>query len=291
MLQPSILLSVLPTFLISVSHTLFYFALSYSLLFLFSFLPQFHTIFRTLSLLSLLMSLLFSLIFTRTSQGYLSLWTRLGEDISLNYTASPDNYFPPDTVARPCMTEYRPVTVCIGGEWYTFPSHFFLPNNARLEYVRGNFHGQLPQHFATINGTSASTAQHFNDKNEEEESRYVKLSTCDYLVATMDLHNRNSKEEEIVEKESARSGSWRDRVGQFFQTQTARGDETGDDKGESLVFSMPDTDSEPVNFRLVFSRRVIDPARSSSSLARAYIIPGLSSMQNAYNSYSALKRN
>jgi hypothetical protein len=162
-----------------------------------------------------------------------------------------------------------------------------------LEYVRGNFHGQLPQHFARINGTSASTAQRFNDKNEEEESRYVKLSTCDYLVATMDLHNSNSnsKEKKIVERGGAQSGSWRDRMLRFIETQTARGDETGDVKGKSLDFSMPDTDSELVNFRLLFSRRIIDPARSSSSLARAYFIPGLSSMQNAYNSYSALKRN
>ena len=222
--------------------------------------------------------------------GYLSLWTLLGEDISLNFPdSSDDNYSLPGTAARTISTESKPVTVCIGGEWYTFPSHFFLPKNARLEYVRGNFHGQLPYHFSRINGTSISTVQRFNDKNEEEESRYVMRSTCDYLVANMDLHS--SEEEEIVEIEGSRSGSWRARIGHFIQTQTARGDETGDDKGKSRDFDIPDTDSDPVSFRLLFSRRIIDPALSSSSIARAYFIPGLSSMKNAYSSYSALKRN
>ena len=76
--------------------------------------------------------------------------------------------------------------MCTGAEWYSFPSHFFLPEHVRLAYVRDSFHGQLPQYFASVDGTSATTHDTpFNDRNQEELRRYVPLSQCDYLVAVM----------------------------------------------------------------------------------------------------------
>lgn len=274
-----------PFFLHSLTLSLLLF-FSLSLLFLFSLL------FPSLSLLLsfLLFLFLLALPFPPSPSGYISLWTRLGSDISLDY---PDYYSFPGTVPKTRFTKYRPIIVCVGGEWYTFASHFFLPDNAHLAYIRGNFHGQLPQHFSRIDGISAPTAQPFNDKNEEEESRYVKLSTCDYLVASIDL--TSSKESVIVEKRSTGSGPgsglWMDRVRQFIQTLTAGDDDTGDEEEMSMDFSSPGNDSETVNFRYLFSRRVIDPSRSLSSLARAYFIPGLSRIKNTYNSYSAFKKN
>ena len=55
--------------------------------------------------------------------------------------------------------------VCMGKEWYRFPSHFFLPNGegdadsggARLEFLKSGFNGQLPKHFDAINGTRGTT--------------------------------------------------------------------------------------------------------------------------------------
>lgn len=78
----------------------------------------------------------------------------------------------------------RTNTVCVGGEWHIFPSHFFLPANAKLEYVEDGFKGILPQHYSSENGTFTEPLQPFNDRNEEEQSRYVKLTQCDFYVGS-----------------------------------------------------------------------------------------------------------
>jgi alpha-1,2-mannosyltransferase len=78
------------------------------------------------------------------------------------------------------------VNVCVGSEWYLFPTHFFLPVNARLQYVEDGFHGVLPAHFETVNGTSAQPRQPFNNENREEPSRYIDVSNCDYVVRSND---------------------------------------------------------------------------------------------------------
>jgi hypothetical protein len=74
------------------------------------------------------------------------------------------------------------VVVCTGSEWYYFPSHFFLPPSARLEFISDGFHGQLPHHFSKFHGTSATPALPFNDDNMEDVQAYVDVSRCDYLV-------------------------------------------------------------------------------------------------------------
>lgn len=95
-------------------------------------------------------------------QGYLELWKSAGKVISANPSSS--------------------ISVCMGGDWYTFPSHFFLPNAASLNYVSDNFHGLLPQHYSTTNGTSCEPTQPFNDRNEEQTERYLEIKSCDYVV-------------------------------------------------------------------------------------------------------------
>ncbi|XP_070296159.1 alpha-1,2-mannosyltransferase ALG9-like isoform X1 [Salvelinus sp. IW2-2015] len=42
----------------------------------------------------------------------------------------------------------RPVSVCVGKEWYRFPSSFLLPNNWQLQFIQSEFRGQLPQPYA-----------------------------------------------------------------------------------------------------------------------------------------------
>ena len=42
-------------------------------------------------------------------------------------------------------TSSRLVSVCVGDEWYRYPSSFFLPGSAyRLQFVKSNFDGMLP---------------------------------------------------------------------------------------------------------------------------------------------------
>ena len=73
--------------------------------------------------------------------------------------------------------------VCVGNEWYRFPSSFFLPAGTRVEFVRDGFDGQLPAHYSAPlpAGTRAMHA-HFNDRNQEEAARYVRVGACDALV-------------------------------------------------------------------------------------------------------------
>lgn len=88
-------------------------------------------------------------------------------------------------------TEAKLLTVCMGTHWYTFPSHFFLPQNARLAFVRDAFHGQLPQPYSPL-GTDADPTQPFNDENKEEMSRYVSEEDCDYAVIVIDNNREQS---------------------------------------------------------------------------------------------------
>jgi alpha-1,2-mannosyltransferase len=73
----------------------------------------------------------------------------------------------------------------MGGDWFTFPSHFFLPTPAKLEFIYDGFNGQLPAHFASVNGTFQTPKQPFNNLNKMEKSRFVTPDQCDFIVLHM----------------------------------------------------------------------------------------------------------
>lgn len=147
----------------------------------------------------------------------------------------------------------RSVQVCTGSEWYQFPSHFFLPASARLQYVRDGFTGILPQHFAAERGTAAEPLQAFNDLNREEPARYVDLALCDYLVVLVD---RNKAVQESPLRE-----------------QLVRGE-----------------GSPGAMFRQVASESVISSEFSPSSLLRAYYVPKLTSNSVKFKDYVLYER-
>jgi alpha-1,2-mannosyltransferase len=82
------------------------------------------------------------------------------------------------------------VNVCLGDEWYRFPSHYFLHDKARLLWVESGPKGLLPKYYASDKeAPSASStnrlldfiqqrlgtylsADGFNSKNHEDKSRY-----------------------------------------------------------------------------------------------------------------------
>ncbi|XP_030076609.1 alpha-1,2-mannosyltransferase ALG9 isoform X2 [Microcaecilia unicolor] len=80
------------------------------------------------------------------------------------------------------VPEGRPVNVCVGKEWYRFPSSFLLPDNWYLQFIQSEFRGQLPKPFAKGPMATRITPADMNDQNREEPSRYVDLSKCHYLV-------------------------------------------------------------------------------------------------------------
>jgi len=74
------------------------------------------------------------------------------------------------------------VRICVGKEWYRFPSSFFLPSaRYELSFIESGFKGLLPKPFELINGTSIIPTE-MNDQNREEPSRYVPVSTCHFLI-------------------------------------------------------------------------------------------------------------
>lgn len=90
--------------------------------------------------------------------------------------------------------------MCVGQEWYRFPSSFFLPDvtcpaaasvsrlphatpggYAELRFFRDGFGGQLPAQFTLVNGTRSRGGE-FNDLNAEIMERFVPIDTCDIIV-------------------------------------------------------------------------------------------------------------
>ncbi|XP_056314550.1 alpha-1,2-mannosyltransferase ALG9 [Danio aesculapii] len=80
------------------------------------------------------------------------------------------------------VPEGRLVNVCVGKEWYRFPSSFFLPNNWHLQFIQSEFRGQLPKPYAMGSDATWIIPSDMNDQNLEETSRYVELKQCHYLV-------------------------------------------------------------------------------------------------------------
>ncbi|XP_014219849.1 alpha-1,2-mannosyltransferase ALG9 [Copidosoma floridanum] len=79
------------------------------------------------------------------------------------------------------------VNFCVGKEWHRFPSSFFFPsNNWKLQYLKTEFKGQLPQPFLNHENATSIIQPNFNDMNREEPSRYIDVANCHFLL---DLDN------------------------------------------------------------------------------------------------------
>jgi alpha-1,2-mannosyltransferase len=79
-------------------------------------------------------------------------------------------------------------TVCLGKDWYRFPTSFFLPRGMHAKFVRSEFRGLLPGEFSEArtgfgfwSGTWLPTTG-MNGRNEEDVGKYVDLRACVFLV-------------------------------------------------------------------------------------------------------------
>ncbi|XP_077695807.1 alpha-1,2-mannosyltransferase ALG9 isoform X2 [Eretmochelys imbricata] len=91
------------------------------------------------------------------------------------------------------VPEGRPVNVCVGKEWYRFPSSFLLPDNWQLQFIPSEFRGQLPKPFAKGPVATRIIPADMNDQNREEPTRYIDVSKCHYLV-DLDSATETSRE-------------------------------------------------------------------------------------------------
>lgn len=73
-------------------------------------------------------------------------------------------------------------SVCLGKEWYRFPSSYFVPQNMRTKFVKSEFNGLLPGEFpesATLQGRLEGASRiptGMNDLNQEDPEKYVSVS-------------------------------------------------------------------------------------------------------------------
>ncbi|KAK7489300.1 hypothetical protein BaRGS_00019408 [Batillaria attramentaria] len=77
----------------------------------------------------------------------------------------------------------RNVNICVGKEWYRFPSNFFLPSDRwHLQFIKSEFKGLLPKPYEPGEHGTRVIPSHMNDLNREEPTRYIDISKCHYLV-------------------------------------------------------------------------------------------------------------
>jgi len=97
----------------------------------------------------------------------------------------------PDAITKKVVevsgsTESSTITVCTCGEWYRYPSSFYIesePSEVVFGFAPSTFMGQLPQPFTKEgSGTPVSFVNRFNNKNEPEAGSYTSLDKCDFLV-------------------------------------------------------------------------------------------------------------
>jgi len=105
--------------------------------------------------------------------------------------------------------------ICTAGEWYRFPSSFFLPPNTQLGFLKSSFSGQLPQPFTKFGSKKESLEIQegaFNDVNKEEMDRYVDIHQCSYVVELVSPQGTTDDGEETPEclqyMNSDPSGDW-----------------------------------------------------------------------------------
>lgn len=76
-------------------------------------------------------------------------------------------------------------TVCVGKEWYHFPTLMLLPANYRVEFIALGFDGLLPGLFAEgslLKLRASVIPEGMNNRNQYDPSKVVPESQCDYLI-------------------------------------------------------------------------------------------------------------
>lgn len=69
-------------------------------------------------------------------------------------------------------------SLCLGKEWYRFPSSYFLPKGIRAQFIKSEFSGLLPGHFSGETGSlglpvTATIPPGMNDENVEDPGKHV----------------------------------------------------------------------------------------------------------------------
>lgn len=78
--------------------------------------------------------------------------------------------------------------VCLGKEWYRFPSHYLLPQDVQGKFIKSEFKGLLPGEFSqAVHGFGLFPGTWLvppgmNDENREDIGKYTDVKRCNFLV-------------------------------------------------------------------------------------------------------------
>lgn len=121
-----------------------------------------------------------------------------------------ENYSAPLAISRSIQSistsfdEQKIVNLCIGREWYHFPTSMFLPDNFRLRFVKSSFDGLLPGDFPeeiAIDLSTSNVPQNMNSKNLFEADKLIELDKCDLIIDNSTPSDRSVGDPQIwVEK-------------------------------------------------------------------------------------------
>lgn len=111
-----------------------------------------------------------------------------------------------DEIARN-STDTQIKNVCVGREWYHFPTSFFLPDNYRLRFIASGFDGLLPGDFpenVPLMEAASRYPKGMNTKNEFSPDKLVDLEVCDFIIDNSSPVNAEINEIQFVSKKDGK---------------------------------------------------------------------------------------
>lgn len=103
--------------------------------------------------------------------------------------------------------------VCVGREWYRYPSSLFLPVHARLQFVESGFRGLLPGDFSEDAGSLIKNIkiipEGMNSENLYDPKKVISLEGCDYMIDINEPVDVESGEVQFIDDEGVVRPGWK----------------------------------------------------------------------------------
>jgi alpha-1,2-mannosyltransferase len=100
----------------------------------------------------------------------------------------------------------KKIDVCIGKDWYRYPSSFFLPSTKySIRFLKSDFRGMLPAYYSNEENATQIAHTYFNDMNRENPFMHFDYDDCDLLV---DLDLKSRKFSPLEPNYSSRTDVW-----------------------------------------------------------------------------------
>ncbi|KAI9299198.1 hypothetical protein K502DRAFT_361729 [Neoconidiobolus thromboides FSU 785] len=91
------------------------------------------------------------------------------------------------------------VILCLGDEWYKYPSTYFLQSNVQLKFIHQNFNGLLPQPYLKNSKhwyqSTSIILNNNNNKNQLIKDRFIPITKCNFIIASLSFDNVQNNNE------------------------------------------------------------------------------------------------